>query len=83
MAALFVAARPGGLAGARTAAGMSQRDLEGEAGVSRSTISVLERVPGYGIEVDKASAVAAALGVHPGRLFMHKNGDPVAWEMTG
>lgn len=83
MASLFVAARPGGLARARRGAGLSQRALEAEAGVSRSTISKLEREPGYGVEVEKAAALAAALGEHPGRLFMHKNGDPVAWEVAG
>lgn len=81
MAALFLAARPGELARHRRALGLSLRDLEDLSGVSRSTLSVIERSPADGVEAGKAFTIATALRAHPGRLFMHKNGDPVAWEV--
>lgn len=80
MASVFVSARAGALRKARTDAGASLRDLAAASGVSRSTIAAVERDPDNGLEVGKARALARALGIAPGSIFRHKNGDPVAWD---
>ena len=45
--------------------------------VSKSTLGFLRTRDGYGISLDKAEAIAQVVQLPVGRLFRHKNGDPI------
>lgn len=63
-----------GLLVAMDAGAQTYRSLAEAAGVNHQTVWNLAHMRG-GVDLEKAKALAEALGQHPNELFSHKNGD--------